>query len=206
MKAWLRSNGQLVRAAFSASESKAHQILRRAVYESMTARNAKRWYTHSGYSDSPGSNGTMHLTIVNGGHGEDQGRISNPNRSFGRNSNGRSDNPNHTSFDTYLGVPKRASLDDIAYPRIEDFLADLDIKCTDRPRNLSKYTSYLTGDEYLGYYRIHDIVIDYGSITNPTLSGGEWIKARIEHITQSNYSGYQVCRYLCFLMWITIVT
>jgi hypothetical protein len=50
MKAWIRRYPQAVRQALNSDRpARAHSILRKAVYESMTAENAAGWYKHSGY-------------------------------------------------------------------------------------------------------------------------------------------------------------
>lgn len=50
MKAWIRRHAHFVRSALShSSHSRAHRVLRQAVFQSMTAEKAKGWYSHSGY-------------------------------------------------------------------------------------------------------------------------------------------------------------
>lgn len=123
----------------------------------------------------------MNLTIVTGGEGS--ARVSNNAMAGGTAEDNCDKDPSpnlRTSRQTQ--IPSHSTRPYKSFPKVKDFLRELD---ENFDRNFQRFTRILTDEDYLGYSRIYDIVTAYGAVQNSSLTGGEWLKDRIERTAAS---------------------
>ena len=119
----------------------------------------------------------MNLTIVTGGEGS--ARVSNNNALSGTANGSNANDPCTSQYAGGVQIPSRSARPYKSYPKVRDFLQKLD---EEFDRDFYRFTRILTDEDYLGYSRICDIITTYGAIQRPNVSGGEWLKDRIERM------------------------
>jgi hypothetical protein len=66
------------------------------------------------------------------------------------------------------------------FPLTEDFLFQLEVsKKFDPPRKLDRYMNLMSSDDFLGFQRIHEVLMAKG---DTEVSGGQWLKTQIESL------------------------
>jgi hypothetical protein len=67
-----------------------------------------------------------------------------------------------------------------SYPLTDEFLIQLEnSKRFDPPRRFDRYTTLMSSDDYLGFGRIHEVIMAKG---DNEASGGQWLKTQIESL------------------------
>jgi hypothetical protein len=64
-----------------------------------------------------------------------------------------------------------------SFPKIADFLHQLDRDCDDPPRFFFQYISVISDESRLGFGRIHEVI---SAINDSNIAGSEWLKSHIE--------------------------
>jgi hypothetical protein len=97
------------------------------------------------------------------------------------------EHPRSEALDNPLQSNPRRPPPHTAFPKISDFLNELDRRYNDPPRSFYKFIYVLTDENQLDFVRINEVVL---AANDAGIPGGEWIKTQIEnaHSIQGSFN------------------